>query len=78
MILVYPSLLRKGLAMFTTSSILQLKYQNTGEENNEEEELINLESVRALEGVALQHGFVGRLVSIEFFSLGFHYGPGTG
>lgn len=37
----------------------KLKYQNSGEESNEDEELINLESVRALEGVALQHGFVG-------------------
>ena len=62
MIQGHPSLLREGLAMFKISSILQLKQQNSGEENNEDEELINLESVRALEGVALQHGFVGRLV----------------
>ena len=60
MILGHPSLLREGLAKI--SLILQLKYQNSGEENNEDEELINLESVRALEGVAMQHGFVGRLV----------------
>lgn len=62
MILGHPSLLREDLVMFKISSILQLKYQNSGEESNEDEELINLESVRALEGVALQHGFVGRLV----------------
>ena len=41
---------------------LQLKYQNSEEETNDDEELTNLESVRVLEGVALQHGFVGRLV----------------
>ena len=40
----------------------QLKYQKTEDETNELEDMTNLETVRVLEGVALQHGFVGRLV----------------
>ena len=42
----------------------QLKYQKSDDETNELEEMTNLETVQVLEGVALQHGFVGRLVSI--------------
>ena len=42
----------------------QLKYQKTEDETNELEDMTNLETVRVLEGVALQHGFVGRLVVV--------------
>lgn len=42
--------------------MLQLKYQKSEDETNGDEEMTNLESVRVLEGVALQHGFVGRSV----------------
>jgi len=45
---------------------LQLKYQKSDDETNELEETTNLEAVRVLEGVALQHGFVGRSVTIAF------------
>lgn len=38
----------------------QLQYQKTDEGAVDSEEMTNLESVRVLEGVALQHGFVGR------------------
>ncbi|XP_073227884.1 uncharacterized protein [Porites lutea] len=37
----------------------KLKYQKTEDETNELEDMTNLETVRVLEGVALQHGFVG-------------------
>ena len=45
----------------TCNLILQLKYHKTEEErNDDDDEMSYLETVRVLEGVALQHGFVGR------------------